>query len=126
MADRRRRRLEIADRIAAMTPKEIVQTLTARSCSARIGTGDVTVDASFAAQLEQVAFGRTSNLILRRLRASGALEGCSSSRRRSCELISPLRQAQGRLSRPLRGASGRGRGAASGSARAQFALAVEG
>ena len=26
MADRRRRRLEIADRIAAMTPKEIVQT----------------------------------------------------------------------------------------------------
>jgi hypothetical protein len=38
-ADRRRRRLEIADRIAAMTPRESSR-LTARSCSVRIATGD--------------------------------------------------------------------------------------
>ena len=54
-----------------------------------------------------VASWRNSDLILRRRCVSSALEGCSSWRRRSCETERP--------SRPLRGASGRGRWTAPGS-----------
>src|SRR5271165_4211913 len=50
--------------------------------------------------LARVALRSTRDLILRWLRVSGALEGCSSWRSRSSELTRP--------SRPLRGASGRG------------------
>ena len=61
--------------------------------------------------LKQAVFWRNSGLILRWPCVSRALEGCSSWRRRRCETACP--------SRPLRGASGRGRWVAAGSIRAR-------